>query len=66
MLSREEIAKYTLEETDKLTYGAVVKWLIDEIYMNEQSNNKIKSLNEIIETQRRRIKKLLEKKGEQQ
>lgn len=66
MLSREEIAKFVYKDAENLTHKQLIEFLINECFDNQQLSARIEKQEQIIETQRRRIKKLLEKKGEQQ
>ena len=58
MLSREEISKFVYEEIEKLTYIQIAEWLINECVDNLTYRLQIKKQEEIIDTQRKRIKQL--------
>lgn len=62
MLSKEEISKFVYEEIEKLTYSQIVEWLINECIDNQTYQLQIKKQEQIIDTQRKRIKQLKEMK----
>lgn len=61
MLSKEEISKYIYKEIEKLTYSEIAEWLINGCVDNQTYQLQIKKQEQIIDTQRRRIKKLIDK-----
>lgn len=67
MLSKEEISKFVYEEIEKLTYSQITEWLINECVGNQTYREQLKNQEQIIDTQRKRIKQLThqhEDKGE--
>ena len=67
MLSKEEISKFVYEKIEELTYSEIAEWLINECVDNQTYLLQIKKQEQIIDTQRKRIKQIThqhEDKGE--
>ena len=60
-MEEQEIKEIIYEEISKMTFNEIADWIVRLCKQNDELQEQQKKSNAIIETQRRRIKKLKEK-----
>lgn len=60
-MEKQEIEKYVYKELGQMSFVEIADWVVDLCKRNDELSTELKKSKAIIETQRRRIKKLKEK-----